>query len=118
LNGEVIHGDKLGTKIGFPTANINTEGLVLPPNGVYTVQAYVAGKRQNGVMNIGLRPSVQNPTPKVRAELHLLDFDEDIYGQEIEVIFKHKLRDEQKFPSLEALKTQIKADVAEARRHF
>ncbi len=118
LNGEVIHGDRLGRGLGFPTANLNTAGLVLPPNGVYTVQAYVANERHDGVVNIGSRPSIQNSTLQVRAEVHLLNFDKDVYGQEMEIVFKEKLRDEMKFASLDDLRKQITLDVAEARKRF
>ena len=118
LAGPVVHGDHLGRQLGFPTANIEVSGLVLPPNGVYAVQARVAGHAHRAVVNIGSRPTLQNPEPQVRVEAHLLDFDGQLYGEEIEIIFQEKLRDEQKFPSLGALKEQIARDIAAAKSRF
>ena len=118
LSGIVERGDQLGKKIGFPTANLGVAGLVLPPSGVYVVHAAVDGKTHRAVVNIGLRPTVQNPAPQLRVEVHLLDFEGDLYGKEMEITFLDKLRDEQKFPSLDALKEQIARDVEEARWRF
>lgn len=118
ISGTVVRGDQLGKKIGFPTANLDVAGLIVPPNGVYTVHAAVDGKTHRAVVNIGLRPTVQNPAPQLRVEAHLLDFDGDLYGKEMEITFLDKLRDEQKFPSLDALKEQIARDVEEARWRF
>lgn len=118
LSGIVERGDQLGKKIGFPTANLDVDGLVLPPNGVYIVHAAVDGKTHRAVVNIGLRPTVQNPAPQLRVEVHLLDFDGDLYDKEMEITFLEKLRDEQKFPSLDALREQIAHDVEEARWRF
>lgn len=116
LSSVVQRGDQLGRKLGFPTANLDAAGLVLPPNGVYSVQAVLSGVTHRAVANIGIRPTLANPTPATRVEVHLLDFDGDLYDQELEVIFAGKLRDERKFGSLEELKAQIARDVAEARR--
>jgi riboflavin kinase/FMN adenylyltransferase len=118
ISGTIVRGDQLGKQLGFPTANVDAAGLMLPPNGVYTVHAAVQGKTHRAVVNIGLRPTLQNTAPQLRVEAHLLDFDGDIYGQEIEIIFLEKLRDEMKFSSLDALKAQITRDIAEARRRF
>jgi len=115
IASQVMKGDRLGHTLGFPTANLDVNGLVLPPNGVYAAQAMVAGRTHRAVLNIGVRPTVQNPTPTTRLEVHLLDFNRDLYGQEIEVIFSDKLRDEQKFASLDELKTQIARDIETAR---
>jgi riboflavin kinase/FMN adenylyltransferase len=115
IAGQIIRGDRLGHELGFPTANLDATGLVLPPNGVYVVRAEVGGHTHRAVVNIGSRPTVQNPTPQTRVEAHLLDFNADLYGQELEITFQEKLRDEQKFPSLTALKEQIARDIAEAR---
>lgn len=114
ISSPVVKGDQLGHKLGFPTANLDVTGLVLPPNGVYAAQAVLRGKTLHAVLNIGLRPTVQNPTPSTRVEVHLLDFSGDIYGQELEVIFGDKIRDERKFSSLEELKAQIARDVRQA----
>ncbi|MEK7782072.1 MAG: bifunctional riboflavin kinase/FAD synthetase [Verrucomicrobiota bacterium] len=118
IGGKVIHGDQLGHKLGFPTANLDTTGMLLPPNGVYAAHVRVGTKLHRSVLNIGIRPTIQNPTPNPRVEVHLLDFTGDLYGQEIEITFADKLRDEQKFPSVEALREQIQQDVAAARAVF
>jgi len=118
IAGKVVHGDQLGHKLGFPTANLDTTGMLLPPNGVYAAQARIGEKPFRSVLNIGLRPTIQNPTPSPRIEVHLLDFTGDLYGQEMEITFADKLRDEKKFPSVEALREQIQQDVAAARAAF
>lgn len=114
LAARVVKGDQLGTKLGFPTANLDTAGLVLPPNGVYAARAIVGGKAYRAVLNIGLRPTVQSSNPQPRVEVHLLDFSGQLHGEELEVTFAGKLREERKFASLEELKAQIARDVAEA----
>jgi len=113
--GKVVPGDQLGTKLGFPTANLDTTGMLLPPNGVYAAMARVGDKSHRSVLNIGIRPTIHHPTPHPRIEVHLLDFTGDLYGQEIEITFANKLRDERKFPTVEALRGQIQKDVAAAR---
>ena len=118
LCGTVIKGDRLGHKLGFPTANIDPTGLVIPPNGVYAVHAYEGGRTHRAVVNIGHRPTIEGPTPQVRVEAHLLDYSGELYGKELELSFVEKLRDEQKFPSVEALKAQIAADIRRALRLF
>jgi riboflavin kinase/FMN adenylyltransferase len=115
LCGTVVKGDGLGRKLGFPTANINTEGLVLPPHGVYAVRAEVGGANFRAVLNIGHRPTLQNANRQLRVEAHLLDFDNDLYGQELEILIVDKLREEMKFASLSDLTTQIAKDVQKAR---
>lgn len=117
LAGEVQQGEQLGRKLGFPTANLPTSGLILPPNGVYAVAVAIGGEklRRPGVLNLGVRPTFAQAQPVVRAEVHLLDFDGDLYGQELEVWFLEKLREEQKFDSVDALKRQISHDLAAAR---
>jgi riboflavin kinase/FMN adenylyltransferase len=118
LAGPVVRGDQLGQTLGFPTANLDATGLVLPPSGVYAVHVHVQGKSYRAVLNIGYRPTVASIAALLRVEAHLLDFDGDLYGQELEITFVEKLRDEQKFPSLEALKAQIVRDIASARERF
>lgn len=118
LAGVVTHGDQLGHKLGFPTANLDTTGLLLPPNGVYAAHAIVDGQNFRAVLNIGVRPTVNQPTPAPRVEVHLLDFSNELYGREMEVTFASKLRDEKKFPSLDELKAQIARDIAKARQKF
>jgi riboflavin kinase/FMN adenylyltransferase len=114
LAGEVVPGERLGRQLGFPTANVDTRGLVLPPNGVYAAHVHWGGKRFRAVLNIGLRPSVSPETASPRVETHLLDFHGELYGQELEIAFLAKLRDEQKFASVEALREQITRDIAQA----
>jgi riboflavin kinase/FMN adenylyltransferase len=118
LSGEVIRGEGLGRKLGFPTANINTHGLVLPPQGVYAVRGVLDEGSYGAVLNIGFRPTLQNPKPHLQVEAHLLDFSADLYGQSLEIVFVEKLREEVKFDSLDALRQQIAKDIVEARRRF
>jgi riboflavin kinase/FMN adenylyltransferase len=118
LAGTVIHGDQFGRKLGFPTANLDIAGLVVPPTGVYAVHAHVPGAIHRAALNIGYRPTLESSTLQLRVEAHLLDFDADLYDQELEITFVEKIRDEQKFPSLEALRKQIAQDIADARLVF
>lgn len=113
--GTVASGRQLGRTIGFPTANLALENEQLPPNGVYAVRAMLDGRLLAGVANLGLRPSVESEVPQRRLEVHLFDFDEDIYGREMEVEWVEFLRPEQAFPSLEALSAQIARDAVAAR---
>jgi len=122
LAGTVVRGDRLGHQIGFPTANLDANGRALPANGVYAVHAEVFGAAKpsshRGVLNIGVRPTVNDANPQRRVEVHLLDFNAELYGEEIELTFVEKLRDEKKFPSLEALREQISRDISEAQSRF
>ncbi len=118
ITGNVVKGDGLGRKLGFPTANIDVSGLALPPNGVYAVRASVANKTYRAVLNIGKRPTLRSPNPQLRVESHLVDFAGDLYGQELEVTFVERLRDEKKFGSLEELRDQIGKDIREAQLRF
>ncbi|MED5606729.1 MULTISPECIES: bifunctional riboflavin kinase/FAD synthetase [Pseudomonas] len=117
LSGRVLHGQKLGRTLGSPTANIQLKRRKAPLNGVYLVSTVVAGQRVNGVANIGTRPSV-NGDGRPHLEVHLLDFAGDLYGLHLDVTFHQKLRDEQRFASLEALKAAILADIAAARAYW
>jgi len=111
LKGKVEHGNRMGHKIGFPTANINVDvNLVTPKFGVYEVDVTKADKTYKGVMNIGNRPTVSNDL-KLSYEVHILDFDEDIYGSFLEVEFVSFIRDEIKFDNIEELKNQISIDI-------
>jgi riboflavin kinase / FMN adenylyltransferase len=116
--GPVVRGDGLGRQLGFPTANIDTSGLVLPPNGVYAAHAEIDGRRLRAVLNIGYRPTLQQPEPQLRVESHLLDFDGDLYGKELEIALVEKVREERRFESLAALRNQIARDILEARQRF
>ena len=111
LKGKVEHGNRMGHKIGFPTANINVDvNLVTPKFGVYEVDVTKADKTYKGVMNIGNRPTVSNDL-KLSYEVHILDFDEDIYGSFLGVEFVSFIRDEIKFDNIEELKNQISIDI-------
>jgi len=116
LAGTVRRGDQLGRELGFPTANLEVSGLVLPPRGVYAVRARFGDQPHPAVLNIGLRPTLGDPHPTLQVEAHLLDFNQDLYSRELEVAFVARIRDEQRFPSLKALKVQIGRDVEAARR--
>ena len=118
ISGRVVAGDGVGRKLGFPTANLDAAGLVLPPNGIYLGIAKIGTKSQPVALNIGFRPTLATGGPQLRVEAHLLDFTGDLYGQELEIEIGDKLRDERKFGSLEELKAQIARDVAEAKRRF
>lgn len=118
LGGPVIKGAQLGRQLGFPTANLETAGLITPPHGVYAVLAAARDKSHRAALNIGIRPTVQSGEPVRQIEAHLLDFEGDLYDQDLEITFVKRLRDEQKFPDLDALKTQIAADVEAARSAF
>ncbi len=115
LAGVVMPGDQLGRKLGFPTANLEVAGRVLPPNGVYVARASIAGQAHRAVVNIGVRPTVTG-LPEQRVEAHFLDFSRDVYGMDLELILGDRLREERKFPSLSALADQIRIDIEQARR--
>jgi riboflavin kinase/FMN adenylyltransferase len=114
--GTVVGGDRLGKKIGFPTANLSAHSEQFPPNGVYFAQATLDGVVYPGVINLGVRPTVHSGKPERVLEIHLLDFDRDIYGKDIEVRFLKYLRPEQKFENVHALAQQIEIDVQQARK--
>lgn len=116
--GTVESGNQLGRSLGFPTANLSAHNEQFPPNGVYAAEAQLDGKRRPGVINLGVRPTIAGASPSRVLELHLFDFDREIYGRDVEVRFLRHLRPEQKFSGLEALREQIARDVAEARRLF
>ena len=117
IDGQVAHGQKIGRQLGFATANIRIKHNPLPMTGVFAVQVDGLGDLQlPGVANLGVRPTLGGTRPLL--EVHLFDFDRDIYGKHISVRFVHKLRDEQRFPNFDALKAQIAADAAAARAFF
>lgn len=114
LSGRVAHGEKLGRTIGFPTANIHLRRLLSPIQGIFAVQVYgLKDKPVAGAASIGTRPTVKGE--HVLLEVHLLDFDQDMYGQYIEVEFIEKIRDEQEFLSVEDMRLQIVEDVQRCR---
>ncbi|MBQ0715507.1 MAG: bifunctional riboflavin kinase/FAD synthetase [Paraperlucidibaca sp.] len=115
--GHVVHGDKIGRTLGLPTANILMKRQVLPLRGVFAVWVDGIGDTPlPAVANVGTRPTVQGI--QARCEVHLLDYRGDLYGRRLRVRFAHKLRDEQRFASLEALKSAIEADVIAGHHYF
>jgi riboflavin kinase/FMN adenylyltransferase len=116
ISGRVVEGDKLGRKFGFPTANIDADNLVLPPNGVYSGRTKMKDLFYRVALNIGWRPTVASAKPQLRVEAHLLDFSGSLYGEELEVEIGEKLRDERRFNSPDDLREQISKDVLEVRK--
>ncbi|MDO6407708.1 bifunctional riboflavin kinase/FAD synthetase [Pantoea phytobeneficialis] len=117
ISGRVVHGDALGRTIGFPTANLPLRRTVTPVKGVFAVEVLGLGEHPiPGVANIGTRPTVKGLRQQL--EVHLLDTHMNLYGRHIDVVLKQKIRDEQRFASLDALKEQIAKDVVTARQFF
>jgi riboflavin kinase/FMN adenylyltransferase len=116
--GTVSEGKRLGRRLGFPTANLRAHNEQFPPNGVYAANAKFEEKEYGGVVNIGVRPTIEHEAGERLLELHLFDFDQDIYGRDVEVGFLRYLRPEQKFSGIEELQAQIRRDVGEARRIY
>ena len=112
--GRVVAGDKIGRQLGFPTANLDVSGLVLPPFGVYAARTEWAGQMFRVALNIGVRPTVA-AGPQLRVEAHLVDFAGDLYGTELEITVAAKLRAEQRYASALELRDQIARDVAAVR---
>jgi riboflavin kinase/FMN adenylyltransferase len=112
LHGRVVEGQKLGRKIQFPTANVEASDpdKIIPGYGVYAVKVKIGEELHLGMLNIGSRPTVNHNADHRSIEVHILDFDADIYGATIELQFFSKLREEQKFSSIEALKYQLSMD--------
>ena len=116
LNGTVIHGDKRGKKIGFPTANIKPEHVnkIIPKDGVYAVKLRTNGDWFDGMMNIGTRPTFDGREQTL--EVNLFDFDREIYGKQVQLRFYSRIRDEKKFNGKEELVTQLKEDQKQAQQ--
>lgn len=115
IAGEVEHGDKRGRDLGYPTANIALGDYQRPRYGIYAARVRLPdGRELDAAASLGVRPTFDPPSELLEA--YILDFDEDLYGQQLEVALHHFLRDEQKFGSLDALKEQMAKDVADARR--
>ncbi len=110
LTGKVIHGRKLGRTIGYPTANLEIAESykLVPKDGVYVVQSQLNGKIINGMMSIGSNPTIENAVRSI--EVNFFDFDQDLYDQTIQVSILHRLRDEEKFDSVDILKNQLAID--------
>lgn len=111
ISGKVIHGDKIGRKMGFPTANIkvNDDRKLLPATGVYAVEVFLGTEKFRGMLNIGIRPTVSN-TGIMRLEVYIFDFDRDIYDKNIRVALVARIRGERKFENIEELKAQLQKD--------
>ena len=114
VSGRVVHGHHRGRDLGFPTANLRVDGMVLPPDGVYAVWTQRPNGGRGGVANLGRNPTFGNTSRSL--EVHLFDLDEDLYGQRVEVGFVRRLRGETRFASVQALAEQITRDAAAARR--
>ena len=117
IDGVVVQGAGRGRELGVPTANLETRNELLPPHGVYATAVTIDGVVHAGVTNIGLRPTFAD-TGRAMIEVHVLDLDRDLYGQTLRLGFVQRLRDERRFPDVDALKAQIDADVRRARRLF
>ena len=115
ISGRVVEGDGVGRQLGFPTANLDVTGLILPPNGVYAGLTKVRKKSCRVALNIGFRPTMAPAARQLRVEAHLLDFGGNLYGEELTVEIGGKLRDEKKFVSSAELRRQINRDIASLR---
>jgi len=118
--GTVVAGEARGRRLGFRTANLDLGREIRPPFGVYVTSTEVDGQHHGSVTNVGYRPTVSNALPQgvkpdLLLETHLFDFDADLYGKKLEVSFVEKLRDERRFPDVQALAEQIKKDSSKAR---
>jgi riboflavin kinase/FMN adenylyltransferase len=110
--GKVVKGTGIGKTIGFPTANLELPDLVIPARGVYPCKVLVRGKRYRGAVNIGIGPTFEKAEIRKTIEIHLVNFDGDLYGQDIEIEFDaDRIRHEIKFSSVEDLKKQILQDL-------
>ena len=120
LSGTVVKGLQNGRTIGFPTANIHIhdEQKIIPANGVYAVEMSISGKNHQGMMNIGWRPTIQEEKTMRQIEVHLFDFNEEIYDSPCKILVHHYVRPEHKFPNLDALKSQITLDETTIRAYF
>lgn len=117
VSGRVMHGDKIGRTLGVPTANLPSRRLVSALSGIYAVEVEgVAASALPAVASVGRRPTVNGSDERI--ETYLLDFSGDLYGRRIRVVFRHKLREELKFASLDELKAAMENDIADARAYF
>jgi riboflavin kinase / FMN adenylyltransferase len=115
ISGRVVKGDHVGRQLGFPTANLDVTGLVLPPNGVYAGLTKVKKKSHRVALNIGFRPTMASAVRQLRVEAHMLDFGGNLYGEELTIEMDGKLREEKKFASSAKLQQQISRDIAALR---
>ncbi|MGN0914743.1 MAG: bifunctional riboflavin kinase/FAD synthetase [Succinivibrio sp.] len=110
MSGIVVHGNQIGRTLGFPTANVNINRRISPLRGVYAVKVLCDHGLYNGMANVGCRPTVVKGQTKAILEVNIFDFKHDIYGEAIRVYFIEKIRDEQKFSSLDELKSRLEQD--------
>lgn len=120
LSGTVIRGQQLGRKLGFPTANMRPDSAekLIPQNGVYAVQVRVGEEKYGGMLNIGMRPTLEESHSEKSIEAHLFNFEGNLYGRHLDIDFIYRMRDEHKFTSLDALKRQLTIDASRARQFF
>lgn len=117
--GRVVRGRSVGRRLGYCTANIRPLDQVIPPSGVYVAEVVVAGGRHPGALNVGCRPTFPGRRGRSAGlEVHVLDFDREIYGERVEVIFHRRIRDEKRFSSPQELAAQIALDIEEVKRYF
>lgn len=121
VEGEVVKGNMLGREIGYPTINIQLSNThkIMPLDGVYAVKILIQGVQYNGMMNIGQNPTVRDKTIDLKKyEAHVFDFNEEIYGEQVKILFHHYIRKEKSFDNLEELKAQIQTDEKNIRHYF
>jgi riboflavin kinase/FMN adenylyltransferase len=116
VDGVIVEGKRRGRELGFPTANLETQNELVPPNGVYATIMTIDGVVHGGVTNIGLRPTFGETAPTI--ETHVLDYSGNLYGQTVRLAFVQRLRDERRFEDVDALRAQIDADKRRAERLF
>jgi riboflavin kinase/FMN adenylyltransferase len=116
VDGTIVEGKRRGRELGFPTANLETQNELVPPNGVYATIMTIDGVVHGGVTNIGMRPTFGETTPTI--ETHVLDYSGNLYGQSVRLAFVQRLRDERRFEDVDALRAQIDADKQRAERLF
>ncbi len=117
---KIIDGLKIGRKLGFPTANLDIKEYekIIPKQGVYAVMVDIDGEFHKGVLNIGYRPTLNLPDSQLSIEVHLIDFDGDLYGKTVVVFFMERIRDDIKFNSIDDLSRQIESDVLKTKELF
>jgi riboflavin kinase/FMN adenylyltransferase len=120
LHGTVVEGQKLGRKIQFPTANIEASDphKIIPGFGVYAVKLLIDGTAHQGMLNIGTRPTINNNADNRSIEVHLFDFNQDIYNKQVELKFISRVREEKKFGSIDGLRTQLELDKVNVKKFF
>jgi len=116
IMGRVVYGRQLGRRLGVPTANIRLQRYRAALEGVFAVTVTGLDQQYEGIANIGVRPTVDGKEPLL--EVHIFDFDEEIYGKLLTVTFLSKVRDERRFDGLDSLKNQIEQDISETREWF